>query len=102
MVKLELAEDIGSFLCQEGFSPQQQALGETLLACCEIVSLAVEIERAAGEGREREALKQLLVLMGPAHRALNDGDESRAEKLGGGDPPHGGRANPLTIGADSE
>lgn len=72
MVKLELAEDIGSFLCQEGFSPQQQALGKVLLACCEIVSMAVEIERATGEGREEEARKKLVCLTKRAYHALSD------------------------------
>ncbi len=41
----EHAKNIADFLRQEEFLPRQQALREALSNCCQVVALAVEIER---------------------------------------------------------
>jgi hypothetical protein len=64
------AQEIGRFLCQEGFSPEQRTLGIVLLLCGNVVESAIEIERAAGEGREKEAIERLLDLFELAYRLL--------------------------------
>jgi hypothetical protein len=64
-VNVSQAEQIAIFLQQQSFPPAAQSLGEILIDCCTIVQQAVALEVKVGEGKEKDALREVLELLHP-------------------------------------